>query len=71
MVSRDQSAVFIMSVTATPTFLAADAAAPLHECALNIAVSIPASFRVSFSHLAMVGDDTGLCGLLWDMKRGF
>ena len=34
---------------------------------LNIDVSIPAAAMVSFSHLATVEEDTGLCGLIKEM----
>ena len=46
-----------------PALAAADAAALLVECVLNIAVSIPALSNRDLSHLARVDEHTGLCGL--------
>ena len=50
----------------TPLLAAAVVAALLVECALNIDVSMPAFARVVFSHLAIVDEATGLCGLIVD-----
>ena len=47
-----------------PALAAADAAAFLAECALNIPVSIPALSNRDLSHLARVDEHTGLCGLI-------
>ena len=46
-----------------PALAAADAAALLVECALNILVSIPALSNRDLNHLARVDEHTGLCGL--------
>ena len=48
--------------------MAIDEEAPLTEWALNMVISIPAAAMVSFSHLAIVEDDTGLCGLINEMN---
>ena len=60
--SELQSAAFRISEVVTPAFAAADAAAPLTEWALKIAVSMPALFSRDFSHLAKVEELIGLCG---------
>ena len=52
----------------TPFVAAFDEAADLVECAENLAVSIPASNRLSFIHRPIVVDDTGLCGFLRPMN---
>ena len=41
---------------------AADAEAPLTECALNVVVSIPADCNVDEIHLTMEDEDTGIYG---------
>ena len=45
-----------------PAEAAADAEAPLTECALNVVVSIPADCNVDKIHLTMEDEVTGLCG---------
>ena len=62
-VSLLQSAAFRMSPVVIPALAAANAAALLVECALNILVSIPALSNRDLSHLARVDEHTGLCGL--------
>ena len=52
-----------MSPVVIPALAAANAAALLVECALNILVSIPALSNRDLSHLAKVDEHTGLCGL--------
>ena len=44
----------------TPASAAAVALAPLTECALKMEVSIPASAKVFFIHLAIVAEDASL-----------
>ena len=63
-----QSAALRMSLVVTPLLAVAVVAAVLVECALNIDVSIPALVRAVLSHLAMVDETTGLCGLIVDRK---
>ena len=53
-----------MSQVVIPAVAAAVVAAPLVECALNTSVFIPTCVRVVLSHLAMVEEQTGLCGLI-------
>ena len=60
--SELQSAAFRISKVVTPAFAAADAAAPLTEWALKIAVLMPALLSKDFSHLANVEELIGLCG---------
>ena len=60
--SELQSAAFRISEVMTPAFTAADAAAPLTEWALKIAVSMPALFSKDLNHLANVEELIGLCG---------
>ena len=55
-----QSAASRISDNATPTLKAAEDAADLVECGLNIVVSIPARDNTDFSHLAKVEELTGL-----------
>ena len=52
-----------MSDVVIPALTATDAAALKVECALNVLVSIPALSNNDFSHMAMVDEHTGLCGL--------
>ena len=54
-----QSAAFRMSPVVKPALAAADAAALLVECALNILVSIPPLSNKDLSHLARVDEHTG------------
>ena len=68
MDSQDHPAECIISLIEAPATLAAEADAALVECALKIDVSIPASFKANFSHLAIVAEDTGLKGFLVDKK---
>ena len=56
----DQSATFIMSMTATLLFLAAEVAADLVECPLKVEVSMPESFKIHLIHLDKVEDVIGL-----------
>lgn len=58
----------MISDVVIPALAAADTEAPLVECALNMVVSIPALSRTERSHLAMVDDATGLCGLIVAMN---
>ena len=58
----DQSATFIMSMTKTLLFLAAEVAADLVECPLKVEVSMPESFKIHLIHLDKVEDVIGLCG---------
>ena len=58
-----------MSEVVTPAAAAADALVLRTECALNISVFTPVFPKVVFSHLAMVEEHTGLCGLLVPMNR--
>ena len=46
----------------TPMFAAADVAALLTDWAQNMEVSMPAASRVQLNHLAMVDEETTLCG---------
>ena len=55
-----------ISSVVTPCIAAAEVLALLTEWALNMLVSIPADSIISFNHLAMVGDETGWCGLMRD-----
>ena len=59
-----------MSITETPCPLAAETEADLVECAENLFMSIPDCNRISFTHLATVAEDTGLCGFLTDRSSG-
>jgi hypothetical protein len=59
----------MISEIVIPALAAADTEAPLVECALNMVVSIPALSRTERSHLAMVDDVTGLCGLMVAMNN--
>ena len=56
----DQSSVFRICCKEQPLLKAAEAAAPLKECVLNKAVSIPELLSTSFSHLATVFVHTDL-----------
>ena len=47
----DQSPTFIMSMTETLLFLAAEVAADLVECPLKVEVSLQESFKIHFIHL--------------------
>ena len=67
----DQSATFIMSMTETLLFLAAEVAADLVECPLKAEVSKPESFKIHLIHLDKVEDVTGLCGESIDRNKGF
>ena len=59
-----------MSVMEAPRSRAFDRPEPRYEWDLYLVVSIPASLRVSVSHLAMVGFDTPFF-VTHEMKRGF
>ena len=59
MDSQDHPADCIMSLIEAPATLAAEVKADLVECTLKIEVSIPASFKAIFSHLATVAEETG------------
>ena len=67
----DQSATFIMSMTETLLFLAAEVVPDLVECPLKVEVSILESFKIHFIHLDKVEDVTGLCGESMDRNKGF
>ena len=54
-----------------PALAAANAAALLVECALNILVSIPALSNRDLNHLARVDEHTGLCGLTTARNKWF
>ena len=69
MPSFDQSAALRISVVVTPDQAAVEQAAPLTECALNVSVSTPASWRHVLSHLAMVLLETGSCFPIHDKNR--
>ena len=64
-----QSAALRISSVVTPCIAAAEVLALLTEWALNMLVSIPADSIISFNHLAMVGDETGWCGLMKEMNN--
>jgi hypothetical protein len=66
--SELQSAAAKILSVVIPWLKVDDVLAPLVEYALNIVVSIPAATIVSFSHFAMVGDETGLCGFTKEMS---
>ena len=53
----------------TPCIAAVEVLALLTKWALNMLVSIPADSIISFNHLAMVGDETGWCDLMKEMKN--
>ena len=67
----DQSAAFIMSMTETILFLAAEVAADLVEFPLKVEVSIPDSFKIHFIHLDKVEDVNGLCCDSTDRNKRF
>ena len=52
----DQSATFIMFMTETLLFLAAEVAADLVECPMKVEVSVSESFKIDFIHLDTVED---------------
>ena len=53
-----------MSLVVMPAFAAADTEALRTECALKVTVLMPAFDSIVFSHLAMVDELTGWCGLI-------
>jgi len=55
-----------MSLVVMPTFAAA---APLVECAENIAVSIPAAVNTALSQRATEHEVTALCGLMKEISN--
>ena len=59
MESELQSAASRISLVEMPRFAAAEVEAALTECALKMSVSIPALWIVSFSHRAVVDEETG------------
>ena len=66
--SELQSAASNIWLVVIPAEVAADAESSLTECALNVAVSIPADCNVDKIHLAMKDEVTGLCGRTLDKK---
>ena len=60
MFALDQPADFIISVILSPVTLHLDADAARLLWALYFATSIPADFKISFTHLAIVSLHTGL-----------
>ena len=64
----DQSAELRISPLVIPTFEAVEDEAPHTKWEEKICVSIPASSRSHFNHLAMVLDVTALCGLMVAVK---
>ena len=60
-----------MSQVVTPVTEAAVTAAPRTECALNMAVSMPAFPSRLLSHRAIVELEAGECGLIVVRRRGF
>ena len=67
-----QSAALRMSHVVTPALEAAVVAAPRTECALKMAVSIPAFSSVFLSHRAIVVElEATLWGLIVVRNRGF
>ena len=63
-----QSAAPKIPSIVTPWVEAADVYALLVECVLSMLMSIPVLPMISFGHLAMVDDVTGLCGLIKETK---
>ena len=57
-----------MSLVVIPALNAAEADAPLVECAPNMEELIPAFSRISRNHLAMELEVTALCGLINEMN---
>ena len=60
VLTRDQSAIFIMSSSGTLLLMAAVVDAPLTECALKTSVSIPAFVKRVWSQRLRVGDEISL-----------
>ena len=58
-------------MTETLLFLAAEVAADLVECPLNLEVSMPESFKIHLIYLDKVEDVIGLCGESIDRNKGF
>jgi len=58
-----------MVSTVTPILAAMEVDALRTEWALNISVLIPALFRTSFNHRAMVEDVTGPCGWMKEINN--
>ena len=69
MPSFDQSAELRISIVATPDQAAVEQATPMTECALNVSVSTPVSWRHVLRNLAMVLLETGSCFLIHDKNR--
>ena len=53
-----------MSLVVMPAFAAADTEVLRTECALKVSAMMPAFDSIVFSHLAMVDELTGWCGLI-------
>ena len=66
-----QSAALRMLHVVTPALEAAVVAAPRTECALKMAVSIPAFSSVLLSHWAIAEVEATLWGLIVVRNRGF
>ena len=52
-----------------PADAAAEAEAPLTECALKVLVLIPARSSIDMIHLAMDDEEMGLCGFTYDRSN--
>ena len=52
-----------------PADAAAEAEAPLTECALKVLVLIPASSSIDMIHLAVDDEEMGLCGFIYDRSN--
>ena len=61
MPSEDQSAASSSCLVVAPAAAALEQVAPHTECELKMSISIPASFMVCLSHLAIEEEVTGLC----------
>ena len=64
-----QSAASRILLVEIPELAAAKVEASLVECAFKMKVSIPASWMISFSHHATVGEVTGQCGLMNEINK--